>query len=856
MIGLVLVSHSARLAQGVAELAAQMGGPNLRIALAGGLDQPEQPLGTDAALVARAIEEVWSDDGVLVLMDLGSAVLSAEMALDLLSPQRRAHVLLTAAPLVEGAVAAAVAAGLGESLERAAEEAGAGLVAKAAHLAPQGLPAGHPGAGAQPAGGPSAGAGAHPAGEPSATAGSRALRLTVQNPLGLHARPAALFVRTAGRFDSEVLVSDVTTGRGPVNARSLSALATLGVGRGHEILVEARGAQADEALVAIESLAGHNFGDPPDLGAGAAAVSRWRLPGIEISARPASRPAAGSVLRGLPGSPGVAVGEAQRLQPDSVEVPDAGAADPEADWAALQRAVSETAGDIRRTRDAMAGRAGEYEAAIFDAHLLLLADEALLAPAREHILRDGMNAARAWATAVAAAAAAWETLDDSYQRARAVDLRSVGDLVLRHILGRPAAAAVGAGILVAPELTPAEIAALDRSRVAAVACAFGGPASHAAILARALGIPAAVMLGPALLAVPPGTRLALDGEAGTVIVDPSDDELQALEQQRAARARRESGARRRAHLPAVTRDGTTVRVSANVSGPADAHEAVAAGADGVGLLRTELLFLGAGHLPTEDEQERAYRAVAETLAGRHLTLRTLDAGADKQLPYLALAAEQNPNLGLRGIRLGLSRPELLLSQLRAALRVAVDHPLRILLPMVSLVDEVRRARELLDEARASLAKAGTPVPKPVELGVMIEVPAAALMAESFVPYVDFFSVGTNDLAQYVLAADRGNAEVAALANALHPAVLRLIDSTVTAAAAGSRPVAVCGELAADPLAVPLLVGLGIAELSMSPARIPLAKQAVRETHLESARELARRALAAGSAGEVRHLLQQ
>ncbi|MCX6363312.1 MAG: phosphoenolpyruvate--protein phosphotransferase, partial [Actinobacteria bacterium] len=322
---------------------------------------------------------------------------------------------------------------------------------------------------------------------------------------------------------------------------------------------------------------------------------------------------------------------------------------------------------------------------------------------------------------------------------------------------------------------------------------------------------------------------------------------------RAGRVREEAAACAQAHLPALTRDGTLVRVEANVAGPQDVPAAVAAGADGVGLLRTELLFLKADHLPTEDEQEGAYRAVAEGLGGGPLTLRTLDVGADKQLPYLTVEREQNPDLGLRGIRLGLRYPELLMAQLRAALRVAADRPLRVMFPMVATVDEVRRAREVLNEARSSLSAEGTAVPEHIEVGIMVEVPAAALIIEAFVPHVDFLSLGTNDLAQYVLAADRGNAEVVALADPLHPAVLRLIDRVARVGAEAGRSVAVCGEMAGDPVAIPVLLGLGIAELSMTAARIPLAKQAIRATDLAAARRLAAEALAAASAGEVRRL---
>ena len=672
MVGLVLVCHSAKLAEGVAELAAQMGGDSLRIGVAGGLDQPGDPLGTDAVRVARAIEGVWSEDGVLVLMDLGSAVLSAEMALDLLPEERRDRIQLTEAPLVEGAIAAAVAAGLGESLEEVAEEARGALAAKAAHLAA-------PEADALPDGGPPREV------EPARVAPGPTLRITVANRLGLHMRPAALLVRTAAGFHADVAIANVTAGRGPVSARSLNAVATLGFRCGDEILMRASGPQAEEALAAIQLLVDDNWGDPREVGiqAGTDVGPRRPLP-ADAGVAAISPPAGGSVLQGVPASPGVAVGKARRLRAAPVEVPDGLSPDREADWAALERALAATGDDIRRARGSMAARTGRSEAAIFDAHLLFLEDEALLGPAREGVMREGKNAARAWADAVAAAATAWEALDDQYLRARAVDLRSVGDQVLRHLLDLsadvgPAGASLAPGaegILVAPDLTPAQAAGLGPEQVLGVACAFGGPTSHGAILARSLGIPAVVGAGRALLGVAEGTLLALDGEAGTVTVDPRAATVRALEDRRARRALESAEALSKAHDPAVTRDGLLVRVEANVAGPEDVGAAVAAGADGVGLLRTEFLFLAADHLPGEDEQEMAYRAVAEGLGGRPLTLRTLDVGADKPLPYLPLEREPNPNLGLRGIRLGLSHPELLTAQLRAALRVAADHPLR------------------------------------------------------------------------------------------------------------------------------------------------------------------------------------
>ena len=904
MVGLVVVSHSSRLAGGVVELAAQMAGPEVRIGAAGGLDEPGGALGTDAARVLRTIEDVWTEDGVLVLMDLGSAVLSAELALDLLDEERRDRVRLTAAPLVEGAVAAAVAAGIGDTLDAVAAAALGGLAGKASHLGEDAD--GQPG-GDKPAVWRAGGSAYEAAGGTVAGAGGDAgqtLMVAVLNPLGLHARPAALLVRTVARFDARVQVTDVTTGRGPVSGRSLNGVATLGARQGDELALTARGAQAAEALDAVRRLAEEGFGELDDARAtpGGAAPAAGEPPAAKVPAAAAgpgtaaAPPPPGTVLAGLPAAPGLAAGPARPLRRAGGPLPPRPAADPGAEWAALERALTATAAEIRRAQASVLGRAGAKEAAIFDAHLLFLEDEALLGPARDAVFARREPAARAWAEAVAAAAAGWDTVEDAYQRARAADLRAVGDQVLANLevpaawsdaglpadggaaAGRPdagaadasahdgradaagdagvAAARTGAapGIIIAGDLTPADVAGLDPSGVAGIACAFGGPTSHAVILARALGLPAVVGLGVELLAVAEGTQLALDGDAGTVTVAPGPELVAAVERRRGAISREAAAARAVAAAPAVTLDGVSIRVEANIAGPQDVPEAVAAGADGVGLLRTEFLFLGAAAMPDEDEQAAAYEAVAAALGGRPLTIRTLDAGADKPLLFLPLAAESNPFLGVRGLRLSLRHPEQLSCQLRAILRVAAARPLRVMLPMVSTVDEVRRARELLEEARASLEARGTAVPARLELGIMLEVPSAALVAEHLAPLVDFFSVGTNDLTQYAMAAERGNSAVAALADPLHPAVLRLIGRAAAAAAAAGRRVAVCGEVAGDRLAVPLLVGLGVRELSMSPALIPAAKQAVRATDARDAGRLAKAALAAESAAAVHRLL--
>jgi multiphosphoryl transfer protein len=845
MIGIVIVSHSAQLADGVVELAREMAGPDVAMVPAGGLDLPDRPLGTDAALIARAIDQAWSDDGVLVLMDLGSAVLSAEMAAEMMPDEQRSRLLLCEAPLVEGAVAAAVAARLGDPLDQVAAEARGGLAGKVAHLAGPG-PAGEPGPPTQAAA---------PDGGPALE-----LRITVTPRLGLHARPAARFVQTVGQFDATVTAENITAPAGPASARSLNGVATLGVQQGHEVLIRASGPQAAQVLAALRELAERDFGEPPEAGPpapGPPAAAPAGLLAEPQAMAAAVRPADGTVLRGIPGSPGLVVGDAVHLRQAAVEVPREPAADAAAELARLDAALEATRREVQAARDSVAARTGgEYEAGIFDAHLLFLSDEALLDPARRGI-REGRNAADAWDSAATEVEGEWQRLTDSYQRERVRDLDSIRTGVLGHLLGARRGELGGPGIVVAAELTPADTAGFDPAVVRGIATAMGGPTSHAAILARALGIPAVLGLGPDVLAVPEATRLLLDGDQGSVQVAPSQADLVAAEQAAQQRREAQDRARQRAAEPAVTADGTRIEVAANAGSPEDVRHAVEAGADGIGLLRTEFLFLDAPSMPTEAEQAAVYAGLAAVLAGRPMIVRTMDVGADKPLPYLPRDAEPNPALGQRGLRLGLARTDVLLPQLRAVLRVAASHPLKLMFPMVATEEEVRAALGLVRQARRELAAEGVAVPTEgaMEVGIMIEVPAAALTAARLAPEVDFFSVGTNDLTQYTLAADREVAAVAGLSDALHPAVLALIGRAAGAAAAAGRWTGVCGELAADPLAVPLLLGLGVRELSVGPRAVAAVKEIVRATDLAAAAKLARQALDLASADAVRDLVR-
>ena len=803
-VGLVVVSHSRPLAEAAVALAREMlHGSDVAVEVAAGLD--DGGFGTDATAILEALVTADSGDGVVVLMDLGSAVLSAELALELLDDEARERVLLCAAPLVEGLVGAVVSAAGGAPRDQVAVEALDGLAGKQAHLGT--------------ASGPDA---PGPVAE-GAAEGS----FVVGNPHGLHARPASRLVQEAAATGAAVELRNATTGSAWVPAGSLSRVAVLGALQGHEVQVRATGPAAQEAVDRLLDLAARRFDEP------------------EQAPAPAT-PSAGPVGA----SPGTAVGPARPLRAAPLVVPDAPGEGVEVERPRLDAAREAVRGEIATSRDGTARTVGPAEAAVFDAHLLLLDDADLLDDAQAR-LRDGASAAAGWAAAVDRVEAAFAGLPDAYLQARAADVRAVGDAVLRRLV--PGTADRGGtdveGVLVARDLTPAQAAALDPARVQGVVLADGSPTAHSALLLRGRGVPAVVGAGDAVLQVLDGTLLALDGSTGELVVDPPDEVLARYRDRADDWARTGRAARAAAASPAGTRDGTRVLVAANIGSPDDARAAAQAGADAAGLVRTEFLFLGREQAPSGAEQEAVYREVTAALDGRRTVFRTLDVGGDKPLPYLPVAAEANPFLGVRGLRLSLARPGLLLEQLRALVRVARDAPVGIMFPMVTTVDELHAARAVLDEA---VAQEGGAVPEGLEVGMMVEVPAAALNAHAFAPHVDFFSIGTNDLTQYALAADRGNAAVTALGDPYDPAVLQLV--AAVCAGAGDALVAVCGELASDEAAAGLLVGLGVRELSAGPAAVPRVKQAVRALDLDGAAATAHAALRAGSAAAVRALL--
>jgi phosphocarrier protein FPr len=829
MVGIVIVSHSEKLAAGVAELARQMAPSAVPIALAAGIDDPDNPLGTDAARVTAAIESLGNDDAVIVLVDVGGAIRSAEMSLELLPERLRRRVRLCDAPLVEGAIAAAATAATGADIDRVLAEA------RAAGRAKLGDSTAAPAAGS--------GGGACDA----------SMRLVVDHEHGIHVRPAAQIVATASGFRSEVSVRDLTNGRPPASAKSIHELMVLGVGQGHEIEIAARGPDARQALAELADLVRSGF----ETLAPVASPRPVEAKG-QITRRAEAEATCAARIAATAASPGIGLGPVthlERTMPTVIEEP---AGKPGAEADRLDRAVRAVVRELKqlveslRQADASAGAAD-----ILVAHQVLLEDPALRRRVDEAIAGGRRSAASAWKAAIDRIVAAYQILEDPYLRARAADVQDVGLRVLQRLAGF---ADVGAickpGVLVAADLRPSEAARLDPEVVAGICTAAGSPTGHSTIIARMLGIPMVVGAGQAVLDLPEGVLLAFDGQTGDLWIRPNDATVASLDERRGAQRRAAACRIDALGKPATTRDGHRVRLLANVPNLTGARQAIALGAEGVGVLRTEVLFLDRATPPDEREQYETYRAIAEVMGERPVIVRTLDAGGDKPVGFLRPKAEANPQLGWRGIRQSLASPELFVPQLRAILRAGHEHPVSVLLPMVATVRELCQARQIIDRARAELLGEGLPVAERTEVGIMIEVPAAVALADDLAARADFFSIGTNDLSQYVMAADRTNPAVAELADPLEPAVLRMIDQTVRAGRAKGIRVCVCGEVASDPAAVPILVGLGIDELSMNASSIPAVKEALARCRRDEARTIARRATRLDSARAVRDLVRE
>ncbi|OXM17054.1 phosphoenolpyruvate--protein phosphotransferase [Paenibacillus herberti] len=564
-------------------------------------------------------------------------------------------------------------------------------------------------------------------------------------------------------------------------------------------------------------------------------------------------------LQGTAASPGIAIAKVYRLQAAAQEPLRITVADPAAEILRLREAVKQAKADIELIRVQTLERLGERKAEIFEAHLFLLDDPELIEAAEERITEDKINAETAVHEVATGIAELLRSMDDELLRERAADVGDVSGRVISKLVGRQHSALSELSeeaILVAADLTPSDTAQLDLNYVRGFITEIGSRTSHSAIMARSLELPAVVGMGLQAKRIETGMTVILDAVLGSVIVEPTEQELTDYRERK--RAYEENVARMRSFVdrPSLSADGHEVELAANIGSVEDLAKVLENGADGIGLFRTEFLYMGRSSLPTEEEQFTVYRHVLEKMNGKRVVIRTLDIGGDKELPYMDLPKESNPFLGQRAIRLCLNQDELFRVQLRALLRASAYGKLAIMFPMIAVVDELGAAKRIVEEERVKLEAASIAVSDEIEIGIMIEIPAAALNAGALAREADFFSIGTNDLIQYTMAADRMNESVAYLYQPHHPSILRLVDMVIQAAQRNGRWTGMCGEMAGDADAIPLLLGLGLHEFSMSASSILPARELISRLSREECASLARQALDLGSQAEVLSLVRQ
>lgn len=551
-------------------------------------------------------------------------------------------------------------------------------------------------------------------------------------------------------------------------------------------------------------------------------------------------------MRGIKASPGIAIGQAYLLQKD-IKIEKATVEDRKKELARLDEAIAASIGQLKRIMDKVAKEMGENAATIFDAHIMILEDPEFIPEIRSYIEKEGTSAEYAVAEVVKKYAEMFDAMKDTYLKERAADIKDVGNRIISNLRGQiyDLSEIPNGTIVVAKDLSPSDTAQMDKSKVEAFLTDEGGKTSHTAIMARTMEIPAVVGLGDVTHQVKDGDIVIVDGNEGEVYLNPDNDTLSLYMKKKEEYEEYKEKLKSLTTLPALTRDGRKVELEANIGTPKDVEAALSNGAEGIGLFRTEFLYMDRNNLPTEDEQFEAYKKVVTSMGCKRVTIRTLDIGGDKDIPYLGLEKEENPFLGWRAIRFCLDRPEIFKTQLRAILRASAYGKVSIMYPMISDIEEVRKANKLLEEAKSELRSNGIPYDLNIEVGIMVEIPSAALTADILAREVDFFSIGTNDLTQYTLAVDRGNQRVRGYYNYFQPGVLRLIKYCIEQAHKHGIYTAMCGEMAGDPEATKILLGLGLDVFSMSASSIPLVKDVIRNTTMEEARALAEKALMNG-----------
>ena len=825
MVGLVIVSHSVTLAEGVQELVNQMTQGKVPIALAAGLEDPEYPIGTDPARIMAAVEEVQEGDGVLVLMDLGSSLMNAELALELLSEEARKNVRITAAPLVEGAMAAAIQASIGADLASMVAEAEGIIDSKAKQL---GVRVG--------GGGPTF---SLLDTEPVPTSEeSVELSVIIPNQLGLHARPSARVVGLLSAYDADVWL---LRGKEVASAKSLNQIAMLAVQHGEKVIFRAKGRDAKDALAALKVLVYGNFGD----------IDKKKVGKEEDKVK--------ATMGGIGVSPGTALGPIKWYQYSLARVKRREIADTDAEEIRLAEAIAMARIELSELQEEAVNRFGSTEEAeFFELHSMLLDDPYIVGTVHTLIHDLKMNAEAAWFETIKRTVKRYRALKNEYVRGRAIDVLDIGARVIRALTGKeePGPVLTEPSILVVVDLGPTVLATLDTTNVLGIIAREGGPTSHVAIFSRALNIPAVVNVGTIARDLRNGTQVGLNGETGQVWVNPTIEDVALLQNLRNEWSEQLAAAKSLATAPAVTRDGKAIRIQANVGSREEVQLAMESGADGIGVLRTEFMYTNRNAPPSEDEQMQTYMEIAKSLNGAPLVVCTLDLSDNMHVPYLEKLSQSNqPVGGWRGIRFGLAHRDMFLQQIKALLRVAVRFPVKILLPMVSSLTEVRKTLALFGEARNELRRERISFADEVSLGIVLEVPSSIVLVDQFIKEADFFLIGTDDLISFVMASESKSSALFAEHDMLQPAVLRMVRDVVSTARQAGKEVNIGGVMTSNPLAIPLLIGLGLTEISVAPSAVAQAKEVVRSTVSYAAEKQALQALDLPDAASVTALLK-
>lgn len=825
MVNIVLVSHSRKLAEGVKDLALQMCQNKVKIEAIGGIEEAgEISIGTDAQAIFEAMEALVDQGDVLVLMDIGSAVMSAEIALEMLPSGLQQNVCLCAAPLVEGAIVAAAQAMTGAHLDIVMGEATNALAGKISLLNPakQAMQA-----------------------DEVEMDNYQLFDLLVPNPLGLHARPAVRLVEIVNRFEVNAMVG--ITANHFVSAKSITQIGTLGAKQGDILYFKISGREIEEFTATLEKFQKDNFGDV-------------------IAEKPLNSPSSLGVVKedtrlnkgmiqGIAASNGLAVGKVKLVKRNLPAVVKTTVSDIEAEVEQLKLAVQQVIHRLKLTQRSLTADNSE-EAQILDFHLLFLEDEHLIQKVINTVRKEKINVSYVWSENIAYIKKQYLQMDAPHLQERAGDITEIGDTVLAELVGEGTEPIRmdEPGVLVIKELGPAETINLDKSKVLGIVTAGGGDTSHSAILSRSLGIPAIAGIGNAFDSLVNGELVAIDGTKGEIWIGSENPEmLQSIRAQKLLDTQRKEKLLLKAQQPAITKNYRQISVLANVSSPEEAWQAYQSGAEGIGLYRTEFLYMNRDTPPDEEEQFEVYRAAAANMQGYPVTIRTLDVGGDKPIPYLNIKEEKNPFLGLRGTRYCLQDIDLFKTQLRAICRVSAEFPVRLMFPMISVPEEIMAVKEILQEVQIELTKAKIPHNEQIPVGVMVEVPSIIFLLPVLSQELDFLSIGTNDLTQYLLAADRENETVAKYRSAQHPGVLNALQYIIQNV---DIEVGMCGELAGDPLMTNLLLAFGLKELSMNNSVIPRIKETIRNSDDEHQKSLLAKFRKLTLLTEVKTLLEE